>query len=203
MSWYFLFFYFLIVIPSAIIHEYAHGWMADHLGDPTARYAGRLTLNPKAHIDLWGTILMPLLLAFVSQGSFIFAYAKPVPYNPYNLKDQKWGPALVGLAGPMANLLLASCFALLLRLGIAHANASLSLLFYIIVQTNIVLLVFNLLPVPPLDGSKVLYAILPDSARNIQFFLERYGLIILFIFVFFLFDLLNPVINFLTNFLIG
>ncbi|MBU1612875.1 site-2 protease family protein [Patescibacteria group bacterium] len=180
----FLLFYFFIVIPSAIIHEYAHGWMADRLGDPTARYAGRLTLNPKAHIDLWGTILMPMILAAVSGGTFIFAYAKPVPYNPYNLKDQKWGPALVGLAGPLSNLMLALCFALFLRMGIASVNESLAMLFYVIVQINIILLVFNLLPIPPLDGSKVLYALLPDSARNIQLFMERYGLILLFIFIF-------------------
>lgn len=199
----FLLFYFLIVIPSAIIHEYAHGWMADRLGDPTARYAGRLTLNPKAHIDLWGTILMPVILAVVSNGSFVFAYAKPVPYNPYNLKDQKWGPALVGIAGPMSNLFLAVCFAFLIRIGFGAFNESLTALFYIIVQINIVLLVFNLLPIPPLDGSKVLYAFLPDSAQNIQMFMERYGLMILFIFIFFLFDLLYPVINFLVKLLVG
>src|SRR3989339_1505196 len=108
-------FYFLIIIPSAIIHEYAHGWMAERLGDKTARYAGRLTLNPVAHIDLWGTILMPIALLLLSGGNFMFAYAKPVPYNPYNLKNQKWGPAMVGLAGPASNFLLAVAFALVVR----------------------------------------------------------------------------------------
>ncbi len=195
-----LIFYFLVIVPSAIIHEYAHGWMANRLGDPTAKYAGRLTLNPRAHIDTWGTIVMPLLLFFLSNGTFLFAYAKPVPYNPYNLRDQKWGPALVGLAGPMANLLLAVSFALLVRI---FPMAYVSQFFFIIVYANVLLMVFNLIPIPPLDGSKILYAILPDSARNIRIFLERYGFIILLIFIFFLFDLIIPIIQWILGLLIG
>ena len=175
-----LVFYFLVIVPSAIIHEYAHGAMADRLGDPTARYAGRLTLNPKAHIDMWGTILMPLILFFLSGGNFLFAYAKPVPYNPYNLKNQKWGPALVAIAGPLANLLLAAAFALVVRL---FPTAAIATFAYIIVYANVMLLVFNLVPIPPLDGSKILYAILPDSARGIKIFLERYGFVLLMIFI--------------------
>lgn len=198
----FFIFYFLIVIPSAIIHEYAHGWMADRLGDPTARYAGRLTLNPKAHIDLWGTILMPMLLYFGTGGSFLFAYAKPVPYNPYNLKDQKNGPALVGLAGPMANLLLAIAFAALLRLPLG-LNADLASFFYIIIRTNVMLMVFNLVPIPPLDGSKILYAILPDSAWQLKQTLERYGFMFLLIFIFFLSGIITPIIDLVTTALVG
>jgi len=198
----FFIFYFLIVIPSAIIHEYAHGWMADRLGDPTARYAGRLTLNPRAHIDLWGTILMPMLLYFGTGGSFLFAYAKPVPYNPYNLKDQKNGPALVGLAGPMANLLLAIAFAVLLRLPLG-LNADLASFFYIIIRTNVMLMVFNLLPIPPLDGSKILYAILPDSAWQLKQTLERYGFMFLLIFIFFFSGIITPIINVVTTALVG
>lgn len=193
-------FYFLVIIPSAIIHEYAHGWMANRLGDPTARYAGRLTLNPRAHIDMWGTIFMPLLLLALSNGSFMFAYAKPVPYNPYNLKNQKWGPAMVGLAGPMANLLLATVFAFLIRV---FPTAVISQFFYIIVLANVLLMVFNLVPIPPLDGSKILYAVLPDSASGVRIFLERYGFILLLIFVFFLFDLLVPVIDWVIRLLVG
>ena len=198
----FFVFYFLIVIPSAIIHEYAHGWMADRLGDPTARYAGRLTLNPRAHIDLWGTILMPVLLYFGTGGNFLFAYAKPVPYNPYNLKDQKWGPALVGLAGPMANLLLAASFALLLRLPLGLSE-SLMTFFYIIIRANVMLMVFNLVPIPPLDGSKVLFAMLPDSAWQIKQTLERYGFMFLLFFIFFLSSAITPVIDFVTAILVG
>ena len=198
----FFLFYFFIVIPSAIIHEYAHGWMADRLGDPTARYAGRLTLNPKAHIDLWGTILMPVLLYLGTAGNFLFAYAKPVPYNPYNLKDQKWGPALVGLAGPMSNLLLAMAFAALLRSPIIWSDTMASM-FFIILRVNVMLMVFNLIPIPPLDGSKVLYALLPDSAWQLKQILERYGFMILLIFIFFLFNLITPIIDWVTRLLIG
>jgi len=194
-------FYFLVIIPSAIIHEYAHGWVADSLGDPTAKYAGRLTINPLAHIDLWGTILMPLMLSILTGGRFLFAYAKPVPYNPYNLKNQKWGPAVVAIAGPAANFLLAVCFAVLLRfLPPGSGTAS---LVAIIVYANIMLMVFNLVPIPPLDGSKILYAILPDSAVNVKVFLERYGFIILLFFVFFLFELISPIIDALFKLLVG
>ncbi len=195
-----LVFYFIIIIPSAIIHEYAHGWMADRLGDPTARYAGRLTIDPRAHIDMWGTILMPLLLFVATGGRFLFAYAKPVPYNPYNLKNQKWGPALVGFAGPAANFLLAAAFAVLLR---AMPVSNISPFLGIIVYANILLMVFNLLPFPPLDGSKILYAVLPDNAYKVKAFLDRYGFFILLFFIFFLFEFLSPVINGLFYWLVG
>ncbi len=195
--------YFLIVVPSAIIHEYAHGWMAERLGDPTARYAGRLTLNPRAHIDLWGTILLPLILSVLSGGGFLFAYAKPVPYNPYNLKNQKWGPALVGLAGPLANLLLAVAFAALLRLQILDAATLLPQFVYIIARVNILLMVFNLVPIPPLDGSKILYAVLPDSAWRLRQTLEQHGFFILLFFLFFLSGIISPLVNIVTYWLTG
>ena len=170
------------------------------MGDPTARYAGRLTLNPKAHIDLWGTILMPLLLFFATSGRFLFAYAKPVPYNPYNLKDQKWGPALVGLAGPLANFLLAACFALVLRLV---PPSTFSSFIGIIIYANVVLMVFNLVPIPPLDGSKILYALLPDRAHGVKDFLERHGFVLLLVFIFFLFELISPIIDGVFKLLVG
>lgn len=195
-----LLFYFVIIIPSAIIHEYAHGWMANQLGDPTARFAGRLTIDPRAHIDKLGTLLLPLGLFILTGGQFMFAYAKPVPYNPYNLKDQKWGPVWVGLAGPLANFLLAAAFAVVFRL---FPLAAASEFFAIIVMANITLMVFNLLPIPPLDGSKLLYALLPSSAYKIRSFLDRYGFVILLFFVFFLFDLLQPIISALIYWLLG
>jgi Zn-dependent protease len=185
-------FFFIIIIPSAIIHEYAHGWMANQLGDPTARYAGRLTLNPKVHIDKWGTLLMPLILYFISNGTFVFAYAKPVPYNPFNLKNQKWGPAAVALAGPVSNLLLAFTFGLVVQF--APLSMSLASLLSVIVYANVLLAVFNLVPIPPLDGSKVLYAVLPDSMWHVKKALEQYGFVILLIFIFFFFQLITPVI---------
>lgn len=195
-----LVFYFLIIIPSAIIHEYAHGWMAFQLGDNTAKYAGRLTVDPRAHIDRWGTILMPIGLFLLTGGRFMFAYAKPVPYNPYNLRNQKWGPALVGLAGPFANLLLALCFGIMVRL---FPNSLSAPFLVIIVISNISLMVFNLLPIPPLDGSKILYAVLPHSAYKVRAFLDRYGFIILLFFIFFLFDLIRPLIDGLVRLIIG
>lgn len=194
-----LIFYFIIIIPSSIIHEYAHGWMADRLGDPTARLAGRLTIDPRVHIDLWGTIMLPLFLFMGSGGRFLFAYAKPVPYNPYNLKDQKWGPVAVGLAGPIANFLLAAAFALVVRIFPTNPIAP---FLAIIIYANILLMVFNLVPLPPLDGSKLLYALLPDSANRIKMFFDRYGFYILLFFVFFLFKFLTPVIQAIFEWLV-
>jgi Zn-dependent protease len=194
-----LIFYFIIVIPSSILHEYAHGWMAERLGDKTARYAGRLTLDPRSHIDLWGTLIMPIFLFVATGGRFMFAYAKPVPYNPYNLKNQKWGPALVGFAGPFANLLLAVAVGLFLRLIPGSFFAE---YLAIVVYINIMLMVFNLVPIPPLDGSKILYAVLPDSAENIKNFLDRNGFFILMFFVFFMFELISPLINILFNLIV-
>lgn len=190
-------FFFLVIVPSAILHEYAHAWMADQLGDPTAKYAGRLSLNPKVHIDKWGTIFMPLILIVITGGKFLFAYAKPVPYNPYNLKDQKWGPALVAVAGPLANLFLAFSFGLIIKF-IPFSFSILSLL-YVVVYANVLLAIFNLVPIPPLDGSKILSAILPDSMWQVKQFLQKYSLFILFFFIFFGFELIMPIVNFLTS----
>src|SRR3989344_8064105 len=139
----------IIILFSGIIHEYTHGWMADRLGDSTARDAGRLTLNPLAHIDAWGSILMPALIFIGTGGGLIFGYAKPVPFNPYNLRDQKYGVAKVAVAGPLANLITALFFGLFLRL-VPGLSFSLISLLVVIIQINLVLLVFNLLPIPPL-----------------------------------------------------
>jgi len=146
-------FLYIIVVLSSIIHEYAHGWAALHEGDPTAKYAGRLTLNPLAHIDWWGTVLMPLAL-LIFFGVF-FGYAKPVPINPYNFRDQKRGMIYVSLAGVAANFLIAVILGLFIRFT---PGFSLNSLFSLIVMINIWLGLFNLLPFPPLDGSKLLLA---------------------------------------------
>lgn len=195
-----LIFFFVIIVPSAIIHEYAHAWMADRLGDPTARNLGRLTLNPVPHIDLFGTILMPIFLFALSGGSFLFAYAKPVPFNPYNLRDQKRDPALVGIAGPASNLLIALIVGLFVRfMPLSEFTSLLS----IVVYANILLAVFNMVPIPPLDGSKVLFALLPDSAWQLRQNLERYGFVILLFFVFFAFEIIIPIIQFIFHLIVG
>lgn len=193
-------FYLAVVIPSAIIHEYMHGWVADRLGDPTARYAGRLTLNPKSHIDLWGTILLPLLLYFSTGGRFLFAYAKPVPYNPYNLKNQRTGPMWVALAGPLSNFFLAFLFSLVIRL---LPLGDITVFLLIIVYANVGLAIFNLLPIPPLDGSKVLYALLPDSLLGVKQTLDRYGFVILIAFILFFPGVIRPVVDVIVRLFVG
>lgn len=152
----------IALILSIVIHEVAHGYAADMQGDPTARLAGRLTLNPISHIDPVGSILLPGLLVLTNAPIF-FGWAKPVPYNPYNLRNQKWGEAIVAAAGPGTNFFIAFVFAGLIRidagslLGINMFNQ----LAYIIVLMNVLLALFNLIPIPPLDGSKIIKAFLP------------------------------------------
>ena len=195
----------VILLMSVVIHEISHGAMANYLGDPTAKYAGRLTLNPVKHLDLWGSILLPLfLLAFRSP--VLFGWAKPVPYNPHNLKSPKWGPALVAAAGPGANLLIALVFGLTLRF-IPFVNnvytQSLIQIFAYIVLLNLLLAVFNLIPIPPLDGSKLLFAALPSKYQHTLASMERYGMIIVLFFIFFLFRFLIPVIFWLFKLIVG
>jgi Zn-dependent protease len=160
---------------AIILHEVAHGFVALQLGDPTAKYAGRLTLNPVKHIDLWGTILIPGLLILSGTG-FVFGWAKPVPVNYYNLRHGKYGPLLVALAGPATNFVLLAVFGLLVR--VSPAGTALPFLFVTIAMVNGVLMLFNLIPVPPLDGSKVLYVFLERRPDIVQW-MERYGMYLL------------------------
>ncbi len=151
----------IILILSIIVHEVAHGYAADSLGDPTARLAGRLTLNPIPHIDLMGSIVIPALLIFTGS-PILFGWAKPVPYNPYNLKDQRWGEALVAVAGSATNLLLAVIFGLVVRFGAgAGLDSAMLSLAATIAFVNLFLGLFNLIPFPPLDGFTALRAALP------------------------------------------
>jgi Zn-dependent protease len=152
---------FVILILSIIMHEVAHGYAANSLGDPTARLAGRLTINPLPHIDLMGSIVLPALLIFTNS-PIMFGWAKPVPYNPFNLKNQRWGEMLVALAGSATNLSLAVIFGLLVRyapmLGLDAMAVSLAATIAFI---NLFLGLFNLIPFPPLDGFTALRAALP------------------------------------------
>jgi Zn-dependent protease len=149
-------FIYVIIIFSAIIHEYFHAWAAYIQGDKTAKEQGRLTLNPIPHIDPLGTIIIPLIL-LITAGGFI-GWAKPVPFNPYNLKNQKWGRTIVALAGPFSNLFIALALGLLIRISIFPL---LIIPFSLIAYVNIFLALFNLIPIPPLDGSKLVFDIFP------------------------------------------
>ena len=198
----------VVLIFSVMIHEVSHGYAALALGDKTAQYAGRLTLNPIKHIDPFGSIILPTLTAML--GGPVFGWAKPVPYNPYNLKNQKWGPAIVGAAGPAANLLLAVIFGLLIRFSSLFSTAvsgqfmsNFITIAAAISILNLVLAVFNLVPIPPLDGSKVLFALLPYQWRGVEAVLERYGFVALLVFIFFFAQLLVPAIDLLFRLIVG
>ncbi|HAM88152.1 MAG: Peptidase M50 [Candidatus Falkowbacteria bacterium GW2011_GWD2_38_42] len=195
-------FQIIVLVFSAIIHEYMHGWMADQLGDTTAKDEGRLTLNPLPHIDPFGSVFLPFLLV-LSGSPFVFGWAKPVPYNPYNLRDQRYGPAKVALAGPLGNLITAIFFGMLLRFAPLAGNPLLITLLAIIVQINLLLMIFNLLPIPPLDGSKIIAPFLPENIQKFMLNLERYGMILVIVFVMFGFNLIIPLINFLFNLIVG
>ncbi len=153
----------VVVILSIIFHEVAHGYVANWLGDPTARLSGRLTLNPIPHIDPVGSVLVPGILA-LSGTPFLIGWAKPVPYNPYNLRHGKWGEALVAFAGPGTNIVIALFFALLLRFGLLPVSDASLELVALVIFANLGLAIVNLIPIPPLDGSKILRALLPYQA---------------------------------------
>jgi len=199
-------FQIIVLIFSAVIHEYMHGWMADRLGDPTAKNEGRLTLNPISHIDFFGSIFLPFLL-IITGSRFIIGWAKPVPYNPYNLRDQKYGDLKVAIAGPMANFITALFFGLLLRFfgeWMLSINPIVPELLTIIVFINLLLMIFNLIPIPPLDGSKVVAAFLPYEWKLKFYRIEPYGIfIIIFLLMFGLFSLIWPLLMFLFNLIIG
>lgn len=195
-----------VVFLSIAWHEFSHGWMANMLGDDTAEREGRLTMNPISHIDVFGSIVLPAVL-YLTRAPFLFAWAKPVPYNPYNLRSPRWGGALVAAAGPLANFLIAIFAAIILRLGVFATNPRLVEFFSFLAITNIALAVFNLIPVPPLDGSKLLSAVLPEFGRRVFDYLERFGPIVIFVLLLFVFNLISPflsrVIFGIFNFLVG
>ncbi len=201
----------IILIISIIFHEVAHGTVADALGDPTARLSGRLTLNPLPHIDLVGSILLPLLCVISGTGFFI-GWAKPVPFNPRLLKYKRWGPALVALAGPLVNIVIAAIFTIAFRVigGMAASGAvvsagaiALAQIFSIVVMVNISLAIFNLIPIPPLDGHHLLGAVFPSYRRVSEEVLQKYGIIILVFVLFFAGQIISPVISFFARLLLG
>ncbi len=182
----------ILVIPvlifSVIIHEIAHGYAAYFQGDPTAYHEGRLTINPIPHLDPFGSIVLPLLTAW---SGFFFGYAKPVPYNPHNLQNKRWGEAIVAAAGPMANILIAFIFAMIIRVlsnttGLDPESMFAQGLLFVVIA-NMFLAILNLLPLPPLDGSKILFSVLPYRYIGVRRFMERnqllfFGVLIVIVF---------------------
>lgn len=217
-----IFFQIVVLVMSVVIHEVSHGAMAFWLGDPTAKYAGRLTLNPFKHLDWWGSLVVPLIMIFTL--GIGFGWAKPVPYNPYNLRDQRKGPALVGLAGPLSNILVALVFGLLARfmymsslikldiiqnlLSRNYENLASSisgsfssiffLIFSMIIIINVFLAFFNLIPIPPLDGSKLIFAILRLKTETIMM-LEQFGFMALLFFIFIFSNFLGIFLQFMLG----
>lgn len=195
-------FYIFVLIMSIVIHEVAHGYSAYLLGDDTARLSGRLTLNPIRHLDPFGSVVLPLLLFISTKGSFLIGWARPVPYNPMNLRNGRMGNLIVAFLGIATNLFVAILFGLLIRfgpvLGLPLYDPAFLPPFYkissIIVILNLVLALFNLIPIPPLDGSKILFSLLPPQLRYIENFLERYGLLLLLFFIIFLWGKVSPLI---------
>ncbi|OGI29466.1 MAG: hypothetical protein A2288_01785 [Candidatus Moranbacteria bacterium RIFOXYA12_FULL_44_15] len=219
-------FYIIILLYSVIIHEVAHGVAALWLGDTTAKYAGRITANPFKHIDPWLTIGMPIMMLLLTGFRFAFGSAKPVPYNPYNLRDQKWGPALVGLAGPATNIsiaLIATAFARFISIpsGLKRdiiinfndwgrisevISGSFQTIFFellvIIIFWNVLLAFFNLIPIPPLDGSKLLFSLFPMKIEMMAM-LEQFGFVILLFFIIFFSGPLGAFLNFMLSLFLG
>jgi Zn-dependent protease len=204
MSLTIIIFGFVVFIYSVVIHELSHGLAARAMGDDTAERMGRLTLNPLKHIDIFGSVVLPLLMFIVSQGSFVFGYAKPVPYNPNNLRDTKYGPIKVALAGPASNIIVALIFGLLIRFYPSFAPATIiPTLFGIIVYYNLLLAIFNLFPIPPLDGHWVLVTLLPARYNAFKAWLYRYSIFLLLFFIFFIFQFIYPIVPWAYHLITG
>ncbi len=190
-----------ILIMSIVIHELCHGYVAELLGDPTPRLQGRLTLNPLKHLDPFGSVIVPILTSFAG---FTFGWAKPVQWNPYNVKNKRVGELLISIAGPGANLLIALIFGFIIRFYWNIMPQSFLYIVAYVVMINITLAIFNLIPIPPLDGSKVLFSLVPSAKYpNFRASFERYSIVLIFIFLFVIWKYVEPVIPFLFRVVTG
>lgn len=194
-------FLIIVLILSAVFHEYMHGFVAYKLGDPTAKNAGRLTFNPIKHLDPFGSVILPIIMILFNS-SFLFAWAKPVPYNPFNLRDRKYGDAKVAAAGPLANLALALIFGLIIRF-MPFSSFAFNSLLSLVVYVNLFLMVFNLIPIPPLDGSKILSAFLSEENKIKYLSLEKYGLLMVIPFVILFGEYIVIPVHFLFSLIVG
>jgi Zn-dependent protease len=193
----FVVFQIIILLLSVIIHEISHGYAAYALGDPTPKYGKRLTLNPLNHLDPIGSILVPIVLLLI-KSPFIFGWAKPVVYNPNNLRDKKYGELKVALAGPLSNITLVCIFGLVLRF--APLSSDFNIIVEMIIYINLLLAIFNLMPIPPLDGFHILSTFISSERKAI---LTRYSFVFILIFFFFLFPFVRGVVNFLFSLIVG
>jgi len=188
--------YIVIVGIVITIHEFSHAWAGHALGDVTAKREGRLTLNPLAHIDPFLTLLLPIILILVGS-PIVFGAAKPVPFNPYAVKYGKFGAAMVAFAGPLSNFLMAAFVGVYLRFFSLGTAANSILVGFVLI--NLGFFVFNMIPIPPLDGSRLLYAIAPDGLADLMDRFETTGLIGVFFVFFLFFSFLQPVLSGIIN----
>lgn len=199
-------FFIAILIMSVVLHELAHGYAALYKGDPTAKYEGRLTLNPLSHLDPIGSFLVPLV-TYVA-GGFLFGWARPIPYNPYNLRNPRFDEAFIAIAGPVTNVCIAALAAIGYRV-LSYTDGSLggveamSSLLLVTVILNIGLAVFNMVPIPPLDGSKILFSLLPTKFLYLRRSIEMYALPLFIVFILFFSGWLSPVVRFLAGLFLG
>ncbi len=194
-----LFINFSLLLISVSVHEFAHGWTAYKLGDRTAKDSGRLTLNPLAHIDPIGTILIPILLFMATNGRFVFGAAKPVPVNFWRLKNPKNGMIWVGASGPIANFIFAGILSILRRILPPHPLAN--FIFVTLISINVILGVFNLIPIPPLDGSRIVMGLLPKGMAEKYSMLEPFGFIIVIALIYL--GLFNAIVAPIASFILS